>query len=840
MFSRHFVLFVTTFTIFSCELWILFLVGKAPSPENESIVDLSINYSYIKKIGEKPKITKYEIFVEPDLENDLFHGTVKILFNSTLNEKLNFELDAAKSLNFDQSENNNIEFEHDKEREKLKITTLAQTKSILLRYEGKIYDDFYGLYKTYDITTKTKGVATQFEPHYARRVFPCYDEPSSRAVYQISIYAPNDLMALCNTEVLTTEKYKDGFIYHFKETPCMPSYLVCFCIGIWDQISAKTNRGVNVIVYTYKGRQQRGEFTLNIAKQSIDFLENYTGVNYVMDAIQYVPIPDFAAGAMENYGLVTCRDFYVDSDNQTSITSLSRIAEVIVHENAHMWFGNLVSPKSWDHTWLNEGFATIIPHFVLENTEYFPWSSFYKNVQQSAIDFDLSSYTHPIMVQNVTDPESMFDDITYNKGAAVLNMLRLYLSDSVFQDCLKAYLQKFQFQSTTTDDLIDVFHEVSQKNVAKFFQTWTTQKGFPTLVASIKNKRLLQIKQTRMTLSGIKKHSPTIWPFTLFFSDNIGIEFDSNGVEIQGWDLNPGRKAMVIIKYSPGLLDRLREEWKVRTPNDIKWVFLSDLERLILCNAEQISTAIDFIKLCDDENDPFVLSSLTSLSLFILQSIGSDTNESKLIIDLMSKYLEKLNSKSEYSLIEKETKKQLVLMLHHIGGLPYQQKKAEIEEDKDEFEDLFYRSWTKDGFNELIQRSNVSNNTRFIQQAQMALGSTRSGSEVQNIISMFGKDIKWQNAIAVMSVMSSNPNTRKELLHYMQENINNLYDTFGNGFQMERVIEILYKCIETNDELEKVNETVESSNFISTLKNVVLRNTELTKAKLKVKESYNI
>ena len=760
-------------------------------------------------------VDKYDITIIPDIKNHVFNGTVTIFFPRTTSSKAKLELDASKTLHF--HEENNYSIIHNKEEEKLILTIPQNTESLTLNYDGKIFvDDLYGLYQTKDVVTGTIGLATQFESDYARRVFPCIDSPHTRSVFKLSIYAEKDLIALANTKVESQEDYKEGTLYHFKETPSMTSYLVAFCVGKWDKISTKTKRGVEIDIYTLKGRAERGKFSLELAANSIDFYEKYTGVNYVMDALQVVAIPDFAAGAMENYGLVTSRDFFVDCDNETSIISLSRISEVIVHENAHMWFGNLVSPRSWAYTWLNEGFATILPHIALEGTNYFPWSVFYYTVMQGAIDIDISSYTHPIMFDNFSSPDMMFDDISYNKGATVLNMLRLFLTDDVFQQCLKEYLSTYKFTSTTTEELIKSFEKVSGKEVRNFIRTWTEKEGFPTLLVS-KTENGMKITQKRITPSGEMSHNVT-WPLTLFFSNGKSVQMETKEITVDWFSyVNPGRKVMTIVSYSSEIIEEMKKNWS-SIPDDVKWCFLNDLQKLALCGLSDAKTIASFIELCTNEQDAHVISSLASASSFIISALSAETTEDsknhiKRITEILKKYIRK-NKTSDMTLIETETRKALLTIVGHTCGdeeFVNEFKEGRSINENDEFEDLFFYSWTDEGFEKLIALANESNDTRFIQNAQAALSSTRNKNNFQRIVAMFGNEVKWQNAITVLTNLASNLVTKEETFKYMCENLLKLYEIYGDGFRMENILQIAFSSTSNLDEHNKLVSIIENS-----------------------------
>uniref|UniRef100_A0A7N1A587 Alpha-aminoacylpeptide hydrolase n=1 Tax=Kalanchoe fedtschenkoi TaxID=63787 RepID=A0A7N1A587_KALFE len=267
-------------------------------------------------------------------------------------------------------------------------------------FEGCLDDDLKGFYRSeYEVNGETRIMAvTQFEPADARRCFPCWDEPAFKATFKITLDVPSDLTALSNMPIV--QEMSSGHLktISYQESPIMSTYLVAIVTGLFDFVEDHTSDGTRVRVYCPVGKADQGKFALGVAVKTLGLYKEYFGVPYSLPKLDMVAIPDFAAGAMENYGLVTYRDTELLFDeNHSAASNKQNVSISVTHELAHQWFGNLVTMEWWTDLWLNEGFATWIP------------------------------------IHNTSEIEGIFDGITYDKGAAVLRMLQTYLGPRVFQ-----------------------------------------------------------------------------------------------------------------------------------------------------------------------------------------------------------------------------------------------------------------------------------------------------------------------------------------------------------------------------------------------------------------------
>src|SRR3989338_4959221 len=319
-------------------------------------------------------------------------------------------------------------------------------------------------------------VTTQFESTDARRAFACVDEPSAKAVFDVTLIVPKHFCAISNTYETSVKEHKSGYqIIEFAPTPKMSTYLLAFIAGEFEHIEAKTKEGITVRVFATPGKIHQAKFALDVSVKTLSYFSDYFKVPYPLPVLDLIAIPDFPSGAMENWGAVTYREsaILVDSDH-SSLQNKQWVALVIAHELAHQWFGNIVTMEWWTHLWLNEGFATYIEYLAVD--KLFPkwdiWTQFSTNDLGRALHLDALLNTHPIEIP-VHHPDEIgeiFDEVSYAKGASVIRMLASYLGEKDFRAGLHHYLKKHSYKNTETLHLWQAFEKVSGKPVAKMMR----------------------------------------------------------------------------------------------------------------------------------------------------------------------------------------------------------------------------------------------------------------------------------------------------------------------------------------------------------------------------------
>ncbi len=327
---------------------------------------------------------------------------------------------------------------------------------------------------------------TQFEPADARRAFPCWDEPEFKAVFAVTLVVDDQLTALSNASVASEEPAGEGRRrVRFHETMPMSTYLVAFVVGPFELTPPADVDGVPLRVAAVPGKSHLTEFAVEVGTHALRFLSQYFDLPYPADKIDHIAIPDFAFGAMENLGCVTYREnaLLVDPPEASQL-ELQRVATVVAHETAHMWFGDLVTMKWWNGIWLNEAFATFMELAATDHyrPDWQVWSGFGSG-KAAALATDGLRSTRPVEfpVGRPEEAEAMFDVLTYQKGGAVLRMLEQYIGPETFRKGISHYLSTHAHGNTETGDLWDAIEAVSGEPVRTIMDSWIFQGGYPLI-----------------------------------------------------------------------------------------------------------------------------------------------------------------------------------------------------------------------------------------------------------------------------------------------------------------------------------------------------------------------
>jgi puromycin-sensitive aminopeptidase len=362
-----------------------------------------------------------------------------------------------------------------------------------IAFAGVLNDRLCGFYKsTYRDDDDVEHViaTTQFEETDARRAFPCFDEPAMKAVFSITLDVPDGLFAVSNSSEIAAEPLAGGGRrVTFADTIVMSTYIVAFVVGPLTATEPVLADGVAIRVVHIPGKENLTAPAIECAAHALSFYSNYFGIPYPSDKLDLVALPDFAAGAMENLGCVTFREAVLLADPaMTSRPELQRIAEVVEHEIAHMWFGDLVTMRWWNGIWLNEAFATFMA--LLCQDSYRPeWNCFigFSRDKGGALAVDGLHATRPIEVP-VKRPEeaaAMFDVLTYEKGAGVLWMLERYVGAETFRNGVRRYLAAHLNANTETTDLWDAIEaEAPADQIRAVMDSWIFQGGYPVIDAA--------------------------------------------------------------------------------------------------------------------------------------------------------------------------------------------------------------------------------------------------------------------------------------------------------------------------------------------------------------------
>ncbi|HEU5225166.1 MAG TPA: M1 family metallopeptidase [Actinomycetota bacterium] len=522
---------------------------------------------------------RYDLVLEPDLEAVTFAGseTVRLEVVEPVDEiVLNAaDLDvgpgrlegAGGTL-----EVSTIRLDPVTERAHLLLSGTAEPGewTLHLEFRGRLSDQLQGFYRsTY---TDDAGVAhtiatTQFESTDARRAFPCWDEPDLKAVFGVTLVVDDGLLAISNGPEIGREPAGEGRVRaRFADTMEMSTYLVAFVVGPLEATDPVDVDGVPLRIVYRPGKAGLTAFAAEVGAFSLRFFADYYAIPYPDAKMDMVGLPDFAQGAMENLGCVTYREslLLVDPDKATQ-PELATVADVIAHELAHMWFGDLVTMRWWNGIWLNEAFATLMELLAVDayRPDWERWSQFLRS-RAIAFEVDALASTRSIEypVRSPDDASGMFDILTYTKGAAVLRMLEQYLGAERFRDGIRRYLDEHRFGNTETHDLWDAIEKATDEPVRRIMDGWIWQGGYPLVSARLRNGKV-ELGQRRYLTSG--EDDDTVWDVPLLVRTSEGTEpvlIEPGGVsiEVRGDGpvvVNAGVHAFVRVEYDDELLERL-------------------------------------------------------------------------------------------------------------------------------------------------------------------------------------------------------------------------------------------------------------------------------------------
>ena len=529
--------------------------------------------------------SRYDLQIEPDFEQFTFAGAVRIevdisrpVDEMVLNA---IELDitsATLTVGEETVRGGAVEYQTDLERAVISFDETAPVGSgvLCLDFTGILNDQLHGFYRSTftDVDGQSQVIATtQFEATDARRAFPCWDEPDFKAVFGITLVVPDHLMAVSNSPETSRSDAGEGKVaITYADTISMSTYLVAFVIGDFEATAEVDVDGVAVRVVAPRGKLHLTGYALECAAFCLRYFRSYYGIPYPGDKIDHLAIPDFAFGAMENLGCITYRETALLTDPDTATTSeLIRILDVIAHELAHMWFGDLVTMRWWNGIWLNEAFASFMEMKAAEamRPEWKRWLSFAGGERPWAYGVDSLASTRPVefKVDSPEEAHEMFDALTYGKGSAVLRMLEQYIGEETFREGVGSYLRAHAYGNTDTSDLWESLDEASGEPVGQIMDTWIFQGGYPLLEVT-GGPGGLEIGQRRHLR--IPREDPTRWRIPMQLRGSAGsgsfhgkvlvsdrqanVEVDS---PIEWVTANGGGHGFYRVGYSAPLLDGL-------------------------------------------------------------------------------------------------------------------------------------------------------------------------------------------------------------------------------------------------------------------------------------------
>lgn len=581
----------------------------------------------VKRLYRETTPEHYELILYLDTKNMKFFGQVKIKFKKagrpskrvTFHQK-DLKIKSASLIAIKKGV-----------REEIKLTRINTHKSLdevrlhagqllfpgeyeaRLEFAGKITSPMHGLYPGYFSREGKKKLilATQFESHHAREVFPCIDEPEAKATFELSLKTEAGLTVLSNTPVKKEAKSGKNIKTVFEKTPIMSTYLLAFVVGELHCVEAKTKDGITMRTWASLVQPKKFlDYANKEAVAALEFFSDYFQTPYPLVKCDQVALPDFDSGAMENWGLITYREVALLADPvNRSLSSEQYVSMVIAHELSHQWFGNLVTMKWWNDLWLNESFASFMEHIALDalHPDWHQWEHYtitdilvtsnrdiYKDVQPVGVNV-----RHPDEITTLFDPA-----IVYAKGGRLLKMMREVIGEQAFRNGLKQYFKDNAYKNAERGDLWKALSAAGKSDVAGLMTPWIEQPGMPLLSVE-KSKDNIKLSQQRFLLDGEDKEK--VWPIALLPNKKLPAEIlDKKTLELNAstavlFNTNGSGHYLVDYKDKATKQNLARAIAAQDIPTEGRIIRLNDMLLLARAGNGSLVEALDVVKGCGRE-----------------------------------------------------------------------------------------------------------------------------------------------------------------------------------------------------------------------------------------------
>ncbi|MCY9806030.1 M1 family metallopeptidase [Lentilactobacillus senioris] len=738
-------------------------------------------------------------------------------------------------------DNQEVTFETDDKAELVRINLPRAGKvTVMIAYEAPLTDTMMGIYPSYyELDGKRQEIiGTQFETTAARQAFPSVDEPEAKATFDLAIKfdeKPGETILANMPEVR-----EENGVHYFDTTKRMSTYLIAFAFGDLQSKQTTTKSGVKIGVYSTKAHDiNELDFPLDIAKRSIDFYEEYYETPYPLPHSWQLALPDFSAGAMENWGLVTYRESYLLFDPaNASMATKQHVATTITHELAHQWFGDLVTMKWWDDLWLNESFANMMEYVAVDALEpdWHIWETFQTLEVPRALQRDAIDGVQPVHVA-VEDPAeiaALFDSaIVYAKGSRMLVMVRSLIGDEALRSGLKNYFAAHHYGNATGADLWAALEEASGQNVGMIMNSWLEQPGYPVVSASVVDGQLTLSQQQFFIGDG--KDQGRIWQIPLNGNYDV-VPTIMAGKEIklgdyqelrqqagQAFRLNVGNNSHFIVKYDETLLNDLLSEM-ADFDAITQLQFLQDLR--LLAEGQQISFAkvIPLLQQFAASHSSIVITALYRITTDLKKFVAPDSAEEQHLQAFLGQLSKDQVARLGLTKRDSDTPDDLVIRPAVISAALYAQDKemiAQIHELFNEHQaDLInlpaeIRALTigneikhynsMELFDHLINLYQKSSDASFKADLQVALAETPDAKQVAKLIEDFEKPtiIKPQDLRAWFPAVLANDAGQQAAWDWIRNDWGWMQKTVGGDMEFTGFITSIANIFKTSARLQE-------------------------------------
>ena len=593
------------------------------------------------------KIEKYDISLDVNFSGHSYSGDETITTEGESDSLLlnvsgpvidGIELDGAKAQFQKGSKNDEV----------IVKGKFGKKSSLKIRFHAEASKTLMGLYLAKAVDG-SEMLTTQFESTGARMAFPCVDDPSWKAVFALTVKVDDGLDVISNMPAKKVEASKGKKVYVFRETPRMSTYLLYLGIGKFETRAGKY-KDKDVYLSGLANNLDSTDFPITVGKQSLEFFDSYFGIDYALPKMHLISVPEFGAGAMENWGAITFRETALLVNKNTSEITKKRVASVIAHEIAHQWFGDLVTMKWWNDLWLNESFATFMMYKMVE--KYYPdWyitGEMMLTRAAGAFNDDSLQKTHPIDV-DVKDPETVaqiFDQISYGKGGMILRMIEKYAGYQEFREGIQSYLTTFSYQNATGADLWKSIEKTSGKPISKVMEAWIKRPGYPYVSVKLNGQRL-HLEQKRFLLDGTQ--SQETWPIPLTLKrkgKEEALLMEAEHLDLDAHDfvkLNADESGFYRVLYDEALYENMLSNMKSMSYLD-RWGIVSDMFAFLVSGKLDFEKYAHYLSKFNGDQDNTVVQEVSSQyqQLYLLDY------RNKKLVDLGTKFyrtqLERLGS----------------------------------------------------------------------------------------------------------------------------------------------------------------------------------------------------
>ena len=613
------------------------------------------------------EVKHYELSLDVDFEHETYKGQEAIQMTSDGEIVLNSTGINIRSISVD---GKNVNFSSRGEDEVVLEGQHHGNVKIGVSFDADVSKTLMGFYVARD-PDGSKMLTTQFESTGARMAFPCFDNPAYKAEFSLTLTVDNDLDAISNMPVERSDKTGNRKKIIFRKTPRMSTYLLYFGIGRFDEIKEK-HGDVEIILAANKGHLNSDNFPIEMASACIDYYNSYFEIKYPLPKMHLIAVPEFGAGAMENWGAITFREVRILHNKSSTESSKRDIASVIAHEITHQWFGDLVTMKWWNDLWLNESFATFMSYKPID--KLFPeWDQIGDMIisrSSSAFVGDSLINSHPIDA-DVKDPESVaqiFDEISYGKGGAVLRMIEAYLGPESFRKGLSEHLKNHAYSNATGQDLWSSLEKVSGKPVSNIMSVWMRKTGYPVVHAE-RHGNIIHLRQERFLLSGNREGET--WPIPLTVKRKNGTEsivMDRQEMDIpsEGFvKLNPEETGFYRVHYHGELMDEIMKSSNTMGKYDAIGI-ISNLYAFMLSGSITLKDLIQNLQKFHGRSERTVIEELLSVYRGLLAVHGDNNVVSASALSYARQLYDWINSgklKNSDAIIIKESVYSLLAVL---------------------------------------------------------------------------------------------------------------------------------------------------------------------------------